>query len=84
MCRQLTSACAVQGTASKFHAYLQTLPQEHDCILCWSKGQLSELEGSHPPKLLIHLSITNSHCVGQLCGSKHHANMHFCSGVVAL
>ncbi|KAL3141212.1 hypothetical protein ABBQ38_003551 [Trebouxia sp. C0009 RCD-2024] len=35
-----------QGTASRFHAYLQTLPQEHDCVLCWSKGQLSELEGT--------------------------------------
>ena len=42
---QPTNACAVQGTASSFHMYLETLPQEHDCVLCWSKGQLSELQG---------------------------------------
>ncbi|DBB01093.1 hypothetical protein WJX77_011966 [Trebouxia sp. C0004] len=35
-----------QGSKSKFSAFLQTLPQEHDCVLCWSKGQLSELQGT--------------------------------------
>lgn len=47
MCISSTTIHVLQGSSSSFQPYIETLPQQHDCIICWSKGQLSELQGVH-------------------------------------
>ena len=52
-CVTQEQADALQGSSSSFYPYIETLPAEHDCVICWSKGQLAELQG----KLSLQLSF---------------------------
>ena len=70
---------AAQGSKSQFRAFLQTLPQKHDCVLCWTKGQLSELQGKLAYGIFCGPCMFKQDCKAPLSldlSTRMHARMH--------
>lgn len=59
----------LQGSSSDYSSYIETLPQQHDCIICWSKGQLSELQGTADSSIIQNVSAYHDHGWKCLCSS---------------